>query len=253
MLPADEPFFEIDANTRVITVPEPFKKNGVSIQNDHLAEIVYFKIDRYFDRNDLANDTNIYIDWKIGKKEGRSEALWPTTNIDTGYIIFGWGISEAMTAEKGSIQFAVRIESDDKTGDNIPDLIFNTLVATVNINAGLNINKETEAVSVEDSVRARFINSSYTPESFDPLTELQWAIDGNLNKNIPYYYDFIYDNPDPEATDRHAIGESNELPLTVTLSDGGRASDETYSYYWIEQGGAATLQRSSELSDTFTV
>ena len=46
-LPLDEPMFEIDANTRKIAVPEEFKANGLSVQGDHLAETVYFVIDRY--------------------------------------------------------------------------------------------------------------------------------------------------------------------------------------------------------------
>ena len=46
VLPVDEDVFEIDANTREIAVPSSFRKNGVGVQNDHIAEILYFKIDR---------------------------------------------------------------------------------------------------------------------------------------------------------------------------------------------------------------
>ena len=46
-LPLDEPLFAIDANSRKITVPDAFKSNGLSVQGDHLAETVYFVIDRY--------------------------------------------------------------------------------------------------------------------------------------------------------------------------------------------------------------
>ena len=240
MLPVDEPFFEINANTRVITVPDSFRKNGLSIQNDHLAEIVYFKIDRYFDRNDLANDTNIYIDWKVGKKEGRSVALWPTTAIDNGYIIFGWGISSDMTAEKGTIQFAVRIESaSDNDGISGPDLVFNTLIASVGINAGLNISNDVEQIQVENSIRARFLNSSYTPESFDPLPELQFAQDGNLPE-IKYFT--LIPNE----------GEENTLELLVTLT-GQTEEGRSYVYSWSEQGGVTTSHSSANVSDSYTV
>lgn len=240
MLPVDEPFFEVNANTRVITVPDSFRKNGLSIQNDHLAEIVYFKIDRYFDRNDLANDTNIYIDWKVGKKEGRSVALWPTTAIDNGYIIFGWGISSDMTAEKGTIQFAVRIESaSDNDGISGPDLVFNTLIASVGINAGLNISNNVEQIQVENSIRARFLNSSYTPESFDPLPELQFAQDGNLPE-IKYFT--LIPNE----------GEENTLQLLVTLT-GSTEEGRSYVYSWSEQGGVTTYHSSADVSDSYTV
>ena len=55
-LPLDEPMFEIDANSRKINVDAtPFKANGLSVQGDHLAETVFFKIDRYYDTMDLMN------------------------------------------------------------------------------------------------------------------------------------------------------------------------------------------------------
>ena len=49
-LPLDEPIFEINANTRSINVPTDFKSNGLSVQGDHLAETVFFSVDRYFDK-----------------------------------------------------------------------------------------------------------------------------------------------------------------------------------------------------------
>ena len=49
ILPVDEELFEIDANSRVITVPASFKKNGIGVQGDEIAEIIYFKIDRFFE------------------------------------------------------------------------------------------------------------------------------------------------------------------------------------------------------------
>ena len=60
VLPLDEEVFEINANTRQITVPPTFKKHGIGVQGDQVAEIVYFKIDRFFDAMDL-NNTEIYI------------------------------------------------------------------------------------------------------------------------------------------------------------------------------------------------
>ena len=62
ILPLDEPYFEIDADTRVITVPSEFKKNGISVKGDQIAEIVFFTIDRYYDTTDLYDDDiKIYI------------------------------------------------------------------------------------------------------------------------------------------------------------------------------------------------
>ena len=70
-LPLDEPMFEIDANSRKINVDAtPFKANGLSVQGDHLAETVFFKIDRYYDTMDLMN-TDIYVNCKMGSASGR--------------------------------------------------------------------------------------------------------------------------------------------------------------------------------------
>lgn len=70
-LPLDEPMFEIDANTRKIDVPAEFKSNGLSVQGDHLAETVYFVIDRYFDYMDF-NNTSVSINWKMGSETGKT-------------------------------------------------------------------------------------------------------------------------------------------------------------------------------------
>ena len=41
VLPLDEPHFTIDLNTRAIKIPNEFRKNGIAVQGDDLAEIVY--------------------------------------------------------------------------------------------------------------------------------------------------------------------------------------------------------------------
>ena len=38
MLPVDEEVFTIDANTRTITVPADFAKNGISVQGDEISD-----------------------------------------------------------------------------------------------------------------------------------------------------------------------------------------------------------------------
>ena len=64
-LPLDEPFFEIDTNTRNILVPAEFRRNGVGVVGDSMAESLFFSVDRYFDIQDLAqDDIQIYIQWE---------------------------------------------------------------------------------------------------------------------------------------------------------------------------------------------
>ena len=55
ILPLDEEKFFIDGNSRKITVPQAFTKNGVGVQGDHYAEYIYFEIDRYFENIDFGS------------------------------------------------------------------------------------------------------------------------------------------------------------------------------------------------------
>ena len=65
LMPLDEPMFEIDANKRTISVPSVFNKNGVGVYGDHKAEVLYFRIDKYFDYQDLFNVDQIIINWQF--------------------------------------------------------------------------------------------------------------------------------------------------------------------------------------------
>jgi hypothetical protein len=48
-----EPMFEIDLNKRAVTVPQIFS-SGAIVRGDHMAEVLYFKVPRYFDEMDLG-------------------------------------------------------------------------------------------------------------------------------------------------------------------------------------------------------
>ena len=100
-LPLDEPMFEINANTRKIEIPAEFKSNGLSVQGDHLAETVFFSIDRYFDYTDLS-DTDILINWKMGSETGKTRYFILSKDIIPGSLVFGWPISKIVTEKSGA-------------------------------------------------------------------------------------------------------------------------------------------------------
>ena len=63
MLPLDEDPLEVDANTRTITVPANFKKSGVGVQGDIIAETLFLRIDRFFvDLTKIADLTKVNSD-----------------------------------------------------------------------------------------------------------------------------------------------------------------------------------------------
>ena len=106
LMPLDEPMFEIDANKRTISVPSVFNKNGVGVYGDHKAEVLYFRIDKYFDYQDLFNVDQIIINWQFRPANASrnaelevktSIALAPDDTFDPGHIVFGWVITNEMT------------------------------------------------------------------------------------------------------------------------------------------------------------
>ena len=157
-LPLDEPIFEIDANTRKIVVPNDFRANGLSVQNDHLAEIIFFRIDRYFDDMDLGN-CNIEINWKMGNKVGKTSRFVMAKDIQPGYVIFGWPIDKEITEKSGTVTFA--IEFNKKDGEGKITYCFNTMPITINIKEGLVLDGNVEAVSLDSAVLAILTNSSF--------------------------------------------------------------------------------------------
>lgn len=167
-LPIDEDVFEIDANARVITVPKgSFAKNGVGVVGDELAEIVYFKINRYFDVADFGSaDMSIYIQWENASGEkGVSKAYAIDKESDPDYIYFGWALTTAITKKAGNIKFNVRIFKidTDRTGEKVLGYSFSTQAATVAIKAGLDFDVLDSKLYVEDvadEINARLLKGN---------------------------------------------------------------------------------------------
>ena len=139
-LPIDEEAFVIDANTRAISIPQDFARNGISVQSDEMAEVLYFVIDRYYDTADLAGDNvNIAIQWEAKNEKGETiQGMTKNFGKDIeslpGKVIFGWPIYSKLTAAAGNVSFAVRfytIENDKLLYS------FSTLPATVQVKASL--------------------------------------------------------------------------------------------------------------------
>lgn len=166
MIPSDESPFEINANTRTISVPANFSKCA-GVVGDNMCEIVTFTIDRYFDYTDLAN-ARICVQWKLPAKageeaeEGISHIGLIDLNTVSGKIRFGWPLTEALTKAAGNISFAVRFYVEktvtDADGQSQTQFVylFNTLPATIPIREGLNISGED--VIVEQGITDLFKN-----------------------------------------------------------------------------------------------
>lgn len=164
MLPLDEAHFKIHANERIIEVPTEFKKNGIAVKGDQVAEVVYFRVARYFDFMDL-NSTDIFIQWQGTDEEGN-----PITGVSTewvrdiesdpDYLIFGWALDSGtpdepgVTRNSGTIKFSVRFITRNEQGEI--DYSLNTLEATATVNKTLILEDDEYKAAAE---KAEEINS----------------------------------------------------------------------------------------------
>lgn len=190
VMPADEPYFEIDANTRIINVPPVFKKNGVGVYGDHFAELLTFKIDRYFDNQDFMN-TKIAINWNFTPNGSRvpafeepqaQMAFAKDDELEPGYVVFGFFITKEMTPSKGTLSFSVTCYND---ADGEIIYSFNTQIAQLVINDGFTLldPQKVDTQSSKDFLD-RLSSSAYTPEGVSPIDDPVWELgaldeDGN--------------------------------------------------------------------------
>ena len=137
MLPLDEEPFDVDANSRVINIPANFKRHGVSVQGDEIAEMVIFRIDRFFDAVDF-DACNAYVQWELaGDKEPHITPLvFKDVMTQPGKILLGWPISSDLTKDAGNVKISLRFIKTDTTNKIVYS--FSTLTATVTVNPGLN-------------------------------------------------------------------------------------------------------------------
>ena len=219
-LPLDEPHFTIDANTRAITIPTEFRKNGISVQGDNLAEVVYFEIDRFYDYMDF-NNCEIYIQWeapKAGKASVSkviSKAIYYDTKNDTNKLVFGWPISDALTGESGNLKFSVQFYQLGEEGSDEANTVvysFNTLTATAAIKAGFKIDLNAEDLHVDDvgsRIKDRISNSTIAG--------------GYVAKTPVWIIDLVEDEYDLE--------DNQELCVEASAQDTGAI---TYKWFKVE-------------------
>lgn len=202
-MPVDEDFLLINNNTREISVSKTsFAKNGIAVEADHLAEIVYFKADRYFDRMDLSqNKMHIEIRWSLLNtkrqviKYGASQALFIDAESFPGEIVFGWAITRDMCSEAGSLSFSVCFYiGENKAAEEVGlrDYSLNTQIASLPVKAGIGIVNVKEQVDSQNDIFKALFNSVYTDKSVMPLDQPVFSYLSWEHDTIPdeYVYPF---------------------------------------------------------------
>lgn len=236
----DEEIFAIDANARTIKIPASFSRNGVGVVSDELAEILWFKINRYFDIKDFGlaagndvgdnlKDGNLHILIQWEAPDGAKGASWAyAVDIDTDpeYVYFGWAITaEHLTAKMGNIKFAVRILEYVEGEENKIAYSFATQAAAVAVKASLSfdVTNSKEAIvfeQVADRISSRLMGGqiAHCPV-FAPANEETGYAGGNL----PAY---VLNLRAP------AEGEQPEAVLEVSAAAPEGESYDAIAYKW---------------------
>ena len=230
-----EGFFEIDLNTRTIAVPSAlkdgnvvirpssFKENGIGVQGDHAAEIIYFRCARFFDDMDLSlcrdNVNNpkgtqgaCWIQWK---RQGESEIhlslaynfdinMASDEDISNDTLIFGWILDDKATAVAGDLEFSVRFVQWDPTAptnvgrDDPQELTYSltTLSAKCKVHPSLSAEYNLGEIEVEKNlnsvVQKRKIYSGIYETAFGAYPVILSTGDLPLSANLQDYEDETY-------------------------------------------------------------
>lgn len=112
LLPSTEKIYEVDMNSREIEAPK-----YLSVEHDHRAETIYFKIGRYLDNIDLANMTCI-IQYINANGEGRIYRV-PFYDVETysdeNMMLFPWCIDGEATKASGMVTYSIRFYDIDES------------------------------------------------------------------------------------------------------------------------------------------
>lgn len=108
--PEQEPVFNVDLNTREITVPSAFRQIGVV--GDHMAETIWFAFDRYFDGADLSSKAvGIQFRDALGNVGMRNANYRYDKKVDSDgkpMLLIGWSVPFDVTHTSGQVTLSLR-------------------------------------------------------------------------------------------------------------------------------------------------
>lgn len=142
LLPSSERIYNVDLNKRTIEAPE-----FLSVEMDHHAETIYFKMDRFYDHIDLTETVGLvqYINKNAKLPDGSPDLghvfVIPfydgITYKEENKILFPWCLEGPATAAAGPVSFSFRFYRLDNDKNFIYNL--STLPATSKILHGMNV------------------------------------------------------------------------------------------------------------------
>lgn len=162
--------FEIDPETRVITVPASEKLFGVA--NDGNTERKHFRCPKVVGDNIDLSTMHLYVNYQNANGE-RSAYLVEDVQTDGNYITFSWLISPNVTAYKGQIKYIV-------CAKNGATAEWNTTLAEGTVLEGLEATEEIveKNPDIIEQILARLDNVTEVPQE-----KISSAVEEYLQKN----------------------------------------------------------------------
>lgn len=259
----NEPLFIIDANAREISVPAVFQKNGLTVVGDHLAEMIWFRIDRYFDLMDFSlfdnarigtldsgsaySGAHCLIEWynptaaeEINQR-GVDFAYAMITTED--YVYFAWPLANKVAGDSGSIQFAVRFLNID--GGQI---VFNysTKIAACDVKTTLNFDLTDSSYVIdswEETLYSRPIYSTVINSVESPAAILIQGINTGDANLVPTTKQVPVEGGEEGETE---TVEVLELPITVAATTSASGAAQTLSFLWQYNGSQVPASQVTE-------
>lgn len=230
ILPENEPVFNVFLNTRTIEVPKDFQE--IATEGEHLAETIWFTLDRYFDGQDLAQpekkwavqyvnalgeENLVPMTYKILGSHGldlnpdADTNTKPSENNDTSTLTLGWDIHYDITKKAGAVSIALRCfeQAKDAKGNPIDEIIYNLSTKTVTLRVADSLN-----ITDQDNV-----NLMNPPR--DLLSHLVQKIDDLYSNNtlVGFKYSDLDENSLPQINGVRLIGNTPSEYLNIKYND----------------------------------
>lgn len=228
--------FEIDPETRVITVPASEKLFGVA--NDGNSERKHFRCPKIVGNNIDLSTMHLYVNYQNANGQ-KYPYLVEDVQTDGDYITFSWLIGPDVVAYKGQVKFIVCAKGDG----TIPE--WNTTLAEGTVLEGLEATDEVVARNPDiiEQILTRLDNVTEIPQEkvTEAVSEYMKENPINVPKNLS---DLKEDAEHRTVTDKEKQSWNNRQALTITyggkahIYDGSEAIAIT-----IETGGIERIEK----------
>lgn len=177
--------FEINPETRVITVPASEKLFGVA--NDGNSERKHFRCSKIVGDNIDLSTMHLYINYQNANGQ-KYPYLVEDVQTDSDYITFTWLIGPDVVAYKGQLKFIVCAKKADSSGNLVNE--WNTTLAEGTVLEGLEATDEVveRNPDIIEQILARLDNVTEIPQ--EKVTE---AVSEYMKENPQQALTITYD------------------------------------------------------------